>query len=212
MLSSIPVYPSTSSIYKYIMIAFFSSLMIKGKRNVCITKKTSSIGLIINTEAKQPQCTKNKMRSESGSQCVTGSSSFHLLVPWLSCQLCCSEVSLHSAIFSQHCPQQLLPWVISNKSFFSVVLGRAYHIRLSEWLCGLIWAVWGRRGKPDLSWLGSLCPRQCRLNTVCPVSPVVSIVDWMGPVFALGPMIDQDVKMQAFMYTWSTKYWRGGSE
>lgn len=85
-------------------------------------------------------------------------------------------------------PQQGLPRAISNREFHIVELRqRLYHARLCKWptspYLGLYVALCGEL---DLSWLGSLCPAAAKTQSV-PFPPVLSIVEWMGPVFVREP-------------------------
>lgn len=178
--------------------------MIKGERNVCITKTTSSTGII----EKLNSLSALKTRWDQSLGLNVLQASFHLL----------RALALLSALlqwgFTALCHLfSTLPTATSSMSDIKwefLICGiRPGLSHQTTWMAvrpylgcvGTTWQTWFKLTGKFVS--------QCRLNTVCPVSPVVSIVDWMGPVFAGGPMIDQDVKRQASMYTWSTKYWRG---
>lgn len=125
-------------------------------------------------------------------QYATRVSPFICCMPRLSHQLCfqslqCGEALSHYTrhLFSTLCPQQGLPCVVSNKSFLSVELGWAYQTSLRKWLRHLIWTVFSTWQ----TWfeLTGKFVFHCSLNTVCPVSPVLSIVERMGPVFVGRP-------------------------
>lgn len=164
--------------------------MIEGKRNARM-KRTGWTGLKINRETERPQSTKNQdeIKVILDSTCYTRLS-FHLLhAPALPSGLfpvCWCGEALFCRTQSSFRPQQGLPCVVSNQSFLSVELGWAYHTRLCKWsvspYLGCARPTW-------LTWfeLTGKFVSHCSLNTVCPVSLVLSIVEWMGPVFVGDP-------------------------